>query len=233
MIARFAAAWILYLIATSCAFSATNQQQMGWAGWFNTHRLSEHWGYVSDVQLRSSDDWEEAQNLLLRPGLTYFFDNRNNLSLGYAWIATLNNPGDNLVEHRIWQQYIHTQSWRRAALTHRFRLEQRFVERQSGGDRLFSQRLRYFVRAVVPLKDTQSSFTRGPFVALQNELFFNIQHEENVNGKLFDQNRLLLAAGYRLSRRYDVELGYLNQFINGRAADTMNHVIQLGLYSRF
>jgi hypothetical protein len=30
-----------------------------------------------------------------------------------------------------------------------------------------------------------------------------------------------------------VELGYLNQFINGRAADTMNHVIQLGLYSRF
>ena len=206
---------------------------MGWSGWFNSHRLSEHWGYVSDVQPRSSDDWEEAQTLLLRPGVSYFLDNRNNVTLGYAWIGTLNNPGDNLVEHRIWQQYIHTQSWNQAAITHRFRLEQRFVEPQNGGDRLFSQRLRYFLRAVIPVKRGQSSFTAGPFVALQNELFFNIQNDENVNGKLFDQNRLFLAAGYRLSSRYDLELGYMNQFINGRVNDTMNHIVQLGLYSRF
>jgi hypothetical protein len=227
------AAWLLYLFLLPAAGADTNQQQMGWSAWFNSHRLNEHWGYVSDVQLRSSDGWEEAQNVLLRPGLSYFLDNRNNLSLGYAWIATLNNPGDNLVEHRIWQQYIHTQSWSRAALTHRFRLEQRFVEPQNGGDRLFSQRLRYFLRSVVPVKRGQSAFTSGPFVALQNELFFNIQHEENVNGKLFDQNRLLLAAGYRFSSRYDVELGYLNQFVNGRVNDTMNHIVQFALYSRF
>lgn len=233
MLARFAAACTLYLLALTTAYSATNQQQMGWSGWFNSHRLSEQWGYVSDIQLRSSDDWDEAQNLLLRPGITYFLDNRRNLTLGYAWIGTLNNPGDNLVEHRIWQQYIHSQSWSRAAITHRVRLEQRFVERQNSSDRLFSQRLRYFLRSVVPLQDDQSNFTSGPFVALQNELFFNIQHDENVNGKLFDQNRLLLAVGYRLSRRYDVELGYLNQFVNGRVDDTMNHVVQFGLYSRF
>jgi hypothetical protein len=155
------------------------------------------------------------------------------ITLGYALIATLNNPGDNLIEHRVFQQYIHTQSWSRTAITHRFRLEQRFVEQQTGGDRLFSQRLRYFLRSVVPMKSDQSSFSEGPFVAIQNELFFNVQHDENVNGKLFDQNRLLLAAGYRLSSRYDLELGYLNQFINGRAGDTMNHIVQFGLYSRF
>lgn len=227
------AAWLLYLLTVTSVRADTNQQQMGWSGWFNSHRLSEHWGYVSDVQLRSSDGWEEAQNVLLRPGVSYFLDNRNNFTLGYAWIATLNNPGDNLVEHRIWQQYIHTQSWRRAALTHRFRLEQRFVEPQNGGDRLFSQRLRYFLRSVVPVKSQGSSFTSGPFIALQNELFFNIQHDENVNGKLFDQNRLLLAAGYRISSRYDLELGYLNQFVNGRVNDTMNHIVQFALYSRF
>lgn len=227
------AACILYLFILPSASADTIQQQMGWTGWFNSHRLSEHWGYVSDVQLRSSDDWEEAQNLLLRPGVTYFLDNRNNVSLGYAWIGTLNNPGDNLVEHRIWQQYIHSQSWRKAAITHRFRLEQRFVEQQNRGDRLLSQRLRYFVRSVVPVNNKQSSFTEGWFVALQNELFFNIQHDENVNGKVFDQNRLLLGAGYRLSSRYDLELGYVNQFINGRVNDTMNHIVQFGLYSRF
>ena len=229
----FAAAAILFLLSAPSAFADTSQQQMGWGGWFNSHRLSERWSYVSDVQLRSGDAWEEAQNLLLRPGVSYFFDNRNNVTLGYAWIATLNNPGDNLVEHRIWQQYIHTQSSSRAAFTHRVRLEQRFVEQQNRGDRLFSQRLRYFLRSVVPLSSSPSSFSSGPFIAIQNELFFNIQHEQNVNGKLFDQNRLLLAAGYRLSSRYDIELGYLNQFINGRRDDTMNHIVQFGLYSRF
>ncbi|HWK51535.1 MAG TPA: DUF2490 domain-containing protein [Steroidobacter sp.] len=233
MMRKIAAAWIIYLLTTTSAFSETIQQQMGWAGWFNTHRLSEHWGYVSDVQLRSSDDWEEAQNALVRPGVTYYLDNRNNFSLGYAWIATLNNPGDNLIEHRIWQQYIHTHSWSAAAITHRVRLEQRFVEPQGGGDRRFSQRLRYFVRSVVPMSAGKSAFTQGPFVALQNELFFNIQHDEKINGHVFDQNRLLLAVGYRLSQRYDVELGYMNQFINGRVNDTMNHIVQFGLYSRF
>ena len=206
---------------------------MGWSGWFNTHRLNQQWGYLTDLQLRSSDDLEAAQNLILRPGVTYFLDNRNNVTLGYALIATLNNPGDNLIEHRIWQQYVHTQRWSQAAITHRFRLEQRFVEPQNGGDRLFSQRLRYFVRSVIPLQSDQPSFDEGPFVAFQNELFFNIQHDENVNGQLFDQNRLMLAGGYRLSKRYDLELAYINQFVNGRAADTMNHILQLGLYSRF
>jgi Protein of unknown function (DUF2490) len=230
---RLVAASIVYLLCLASTSADTIQQQMGWAGWFNTQRLSEHWGYLTDVQLRSSDDGQEAQNLILRPGVTYFLDNRNNFTLGYASIATLNNPGDNLMEHRTWQQYIHTHSWRRAAMTHRVRLEQRFVEPAGGGDRLFSQRLRYFHRSVVPLKSDQPGFTHGPFVAVQNEFFLNVQHDDKVNGNLFDQNRLFLAAGYRLSRRYDLEVGYLNQFINGRVDDTMNHIVQFGLYSRF
>jgi opacity protein-like surface antigen len=228
-----AAAWIFYLLSTASAVADTIQQQMGWAGWFNSDRLNERWGYLTDVQLRSSDSWDESQTLILRPGVSYFFDNKNNVSLGYAYIATLNNPGDNLVEHRIWQQYIHTQSWSRAAITQRLRLEQRFVEQQNGGDRLFSQRLRYLLRSVVPLHSEQSTFSYGPFFALQNELFFNVQHDEKVNGKLLDQNRLFVAVGYRLSSRYDLELGYLNQFVNGRVNDTMNHIVQFGLYSRF
>jgi hypothetical protein len=222
-----------FLLAPPVSRADTVQQHSGWAAWFNSDRLNDRWGYVTDVQLRSGDDLKEAQNLLVRPGLTYFFDGQNNATLGYALVATLNNPGDNLIEHRIWQQYIHTQTWSRAAVTHRFRLEQRFVEQQNTGDRLFSQRLRYFFRSVVPLKGDKASFTEGPFFAFQNELFLNVQHEDHVNGKLFDQNRLFLAGGYRLSSRYDLELGYLNQSINGRVNDTVNHIVQVGLYSRF
>ncbi len=80
--------------------------------------------------------------------------------------------------------------------------------------------MRYFIRGVVPLRGDKASFSEGPFFAFQNELFLNLQHRDHVNGKVFDQNRLFLAGGYRLSSRYDLEVGYMNQFINGRANDT-------------
>ncbi|MGH8563360.1 MAG: DUF2490 domain-containing protein [Gammaproteobacteria bacterium] len=230
---RLVATLALSLTSMTPALAETIEQHSGWAGWFNSVRLNEHWGLFTDAQVRSGDDLEEVQNVLLRPGVTYFHDEQNNFTLGYAWVATLNNPGDNLVEHRIWQQYVHTQSWQRAALTHRFRFEQRFVEPASGGDRLFSQRARYMFRSVIPLKTHDPSFKSGPFLALQNEIFLNVQHKENVNGKLFDQNRAFLGAGYRLSPEYDLEVAYINQYVDGRARNTMNHIVQLGLYSRF
>ncbi len=122
---------VLCLLASPLTLAETVQQHSGWGAWFNTDRINERWGFVSDVQLRSADDLKEAQNLLIRPGLTYFINGQNNVSGGYAYVATLNNPGDNLVEHRIWQQFIHTQTWNKAAITRRFRLEQRFVEQLS------------------------------------------------------------------------------------------------------
>lgn len=219
---------------TTPARASTAERESGWVAWFNTTKFNQHWGLVSDVQVRSGDHWEQVQNLLLRPGLSYSIDGRNSLSFGYAWIGTLNAASGDLVEHRVWQQYIHTQALGPAALMHRLRLEQRFVEQADGSDRHFSQRLRYFLRSVLPLQpQAGAAFERGWFGALQNELFFNVQHRDAVNGAGFDQNRAYVAAGYRLSRRLDFELGYLNQHVNGRNGDTLNHIVQLAMYTRF
>ncbi len=221
-------------LCTAPAAASTTDLESGWAAWFNTTKFNERWGLASDVQLRSSDQWDEVQNVLLRPGLSYFIDAHNNLTFGYAWIGTLNAPSGDLVEHRIWQQYVHTQPLGPAALTHRLRLEQRFVEPADGSDRRFSQRLRYFLRVMLPLQSRpHAAFEHGWFAAMQNELFFNVQHRDAVNGASFDQNRAYLAVGYRVSTRLDLELGYLNQYVNGRSGDTLNHVVQLALYTRF
>lgn len=222
------------LLLPAAVSAETIEQQSGWAGWFNTTRFNQHWGLASDIQLRSGDHWQDLQNVLLRPGVTYFADANTNVTLGYAWIGTLNRPSGDVEEHRIWQQLIRTQSLGPAALTHRLRLEQRFTEATPGSGHAFSQRLRYFLRAVIPLGSaTAKPFERGAFAALQNELFFNVQHRDVTNGSLFDQNRAYVAAGYRFSKMVDLELGYLNQAIHGRAANTQNHVIQLALYTRF
>ncbi|RZK55948.1 MAG: DUF2490 domain-containing protein [Pedobacter sp.] len=230
-----------FCLLTSSLFAQTVNQSTGWFLFLNSTKFNDKWGMHFDLQLRSEDKWDGLRNLLVRPGVTYYINKNSNATLGYLFTQTY-LPNDILVgaaplkntltEHRIWQQYIYShQPWKGATLSHRFRLEQRFIERQT--DDLFSQRLRYFFRLVQPLQKQEATFTRGGFVALQDELFFNIQNKDDLNGSVFDQNRAYLAAGYRFSKKLDVELGYLNQAINGRTSNTINNVVQVAVYTRF
>lgn len=205
--------------------------QTGWAAWFNTTKLSQGWTLTSDVQLRSSDDWEDVRNVLLRAGLTRAWGPNATLTGGYAYIDTLNAPGPDLTEHRFWQQLVLNRKFAGNPLTHRFRLEQRFIDRPGGAD-FYSDRVRYFTRLIVPFaKRDDGSFT-GTFVALQNEVFLNLSNRERLNGKLFDQNRAYVAIGRRIDAGLDLEIGYMNQYLAGRTRDTDNHVIQLAVYTR-
>ncbi|HEY4286147.1 MAG TPA: DUF2490 domain-containing protein [Puia sp.] len=167
-----------------------------------------------------------------------------------------------LPEHRIWEQLVYTHPVRFGAghsgvhpgahsgvhseaahsvahhpatptLTHRLRLEQRYLPKHhpEGNDLVRdghreAHRLRYFFRGVIPL-------SAGFFAAAQNEIFFNLGDRSAVNGKSFDQNRAYLAAGYRLNRQFDMEVGYMNQYISGAgSASTNNHIMQLATYLR-
>jgi hypothetical protein len=136
-------------------------------------------------------------------------------------------------------------------LTHRLRLEQRYLPKHHPeGDELVrdghreAHRLRYFFRGIIPLSSLSdqgagagpaksAAFTKGFFAAVQNEIFFNLGDRSAVNGKTFDQNRAYLAAGYRLNKQFDMELGYMNQYISGAGSNsTNNHIMQLATYLR-
>ena len=140
-----------------------------------------------------------------------------------------------------------------ATLAHRLRLEQRYLPKHHPeGDQLVrdghreAHRLRYFFRGIIPLSSQpdqaamagaapakSAAFNKGFFAAVQNEIFFNLGDRSAVNGKLFDQNRAYLAAGYRLNKQFDMELGYMNQYISGAGANsTNNHIVQLATYLR-
>ena len=99
-------------------------------------------------------------------------------------------------------------------------------------EEVFTQRLRYFVRSIIPLEQQKNTFSKGFFAAIQDEIFLNIQNKEKINNSFFDQNRIYGAIGYRFSARVDLETGYMNQFINGMNADVSNNIIQLALYTR-
>lgn len=233
-------------IFASSLYAQTINQSTGWFMFLNGTKFNDKWGMHFDFQLRSEKNWDGIRNLLVRPGLTYYINKNSNATVGYLFTQTYlphqypvfaegavpYEPKFTLTEHRIWQQYIYNhQPWRGATLSHRFRLEQRFIERQT--DDLFSQRFRYFFRLMQPLERQAEGFSKGIFAALQNELFFNLQNKDQLNGKLFDQNRAYLAMGYRFSKKVDLEAGYLNQTIKGLNNSTINHAVQLALYTRF
>jgi hypothetical protein len=151
---------------------------------------------------------------------------------------------------------------RTTVLSHRLRLEQRYIPKHHAegsslvhDKQVYAGRLRYFTRAVIPFgrahtitapaggpansaptpTGTASSraFTQGFFAAIQNEIFLNIGDPSPVNGKVFDQNRAYMALGYRCSKQFDVEMGYLNQYVSGAGSNsTNNHVMQVATYIR-
>jgi hypothetical protein len=227
---------ICIVFASFGSFAQTQQQTSGWFLYLTNIKLNQKWGLVADVQLRSANDFGYLRNFLVRPGVTYFINKNNNVTLGYLLATTKTEVAGaadiNIAEHRIWEQYIYTHKLSSIFATHRLRMEQRFIEQNNGTD-IFAQRFRYFFRLIQPLQAKAATFERGAFVALQNEVFLNVQHKDLLNKSLFDQNRAYLAAGYRFSKKLDLELGYLNQATNGLNNYTINNIVQFAVYTRF
>lgn len=198
-----------------------------WSAWFNSTKINDQWQLISDVQVRSSDEAKFVRNVLVRPGLSYAVSPNTAVAAGYAYIGSYSPDQPDTLEHRLWQQVVHRQALAAGQLQHRVRLEQRFIERASGGD-IHSDRLRYFLRYTQPISADASTF-----VALQNEVFLNLTHKDSLNNQRFDQNRAYIGLGKTLKPGLSVELGYLNQHINGLRNDTTNHAIQASVSTNF
>ncbi len=223
-------------------------QFSGWLATFNTFKTGKKTSIHNDIQWRSSDKFQHTQTLLLRGGLNVHVNKQLTVTTGYAFIhnrRVVNDISGYVPEHRIWEQLLYNHKLaigshgKNILVSHRFRLEQRFISKSivqndelNNDGSLYANRFRYFIRNVFPLQQ-QPTFSKGLFAALQNEVFVNFGNTSNVNGKFFDQNRLYLAIGYRLHSSFDIEAGYMNQYVSGRGnAFTNNHVAQVAGYVR-
>lgn len=235
--------WMMVVFILTCSKPLLAQQKQfsGWLASFNTFRLNKKISLHFDGQWRSNDDLIHTQTLLLRPGLNLHLNKNTIVTAGYAFISNRtvkNNSSGYFTEHRLWQQLIAMQSFKKTAIQHRFRFEERFIPQTSVVNNelvkdktVFATRLRYFTRAVIPFTKS-SSFSKGWFGSLQNEVFVNTSNANASNNQFFDQNRAYASIGYRLAKTTDVELGYMNQYINGRTVNTSNHIIQVAAYLR-
>lgn len=219
----------------SAVASGVRAQTSTFNAWFfsnHQQKLSEKWNLLSDVQWRSSDRLKFLQTILIRPGLRYDFSKKQSVAVGYAYLGNWEETAGKrtfALEHRVWEQYNLKLTAGRIEINNRVRLEQRFLEASRGFD--FAQRFRYYIRSQLPLVNREN-FTKGIYVALQNEIFLNIQNKEAANNRFFDQNRLYGFLGYRFSKKLDVETGYLFRYRITKEAQR-NHIVQLVVATSF
>jgi len=213
-----------------------------WFATFHKYSLNDKLSIHFDGQLRSNDQVKQLQTLLLRTGLNIKTSAKTITTAGYAFINNRRVVGSvigHAPEHRFWEQFIVNHPIGKASMQHRFRFEQRLLGqgKVQGNDYeidgyKYANRFRYFFRSVLPFTKS-SPFTKGAFGELQNEILLGFGNLSAVNGKTFDQNRFYVAVGYRFSKKFDAEIGYMNQYVEGRGnAFANNHIFQLASYVR-
>lgn len=184
-----------------------------WLIYIGNKKLSQKWNLHNEVQYRNYNTIGDLEQLLLRVGLGYTFnESKNNVLLGYGYILSENYLDNNtdkvsVNEQRIFQQFTSKQKIGIVSLNHRYRFEQRFVQSD------FKMRLRYFLGLNIPLTKKEN-----------NKLYFSAYNEIFLNTEpaVFDRNRLYGGIGYRINKNIRLEAGYMNQFFEKNSSDQLN-----------
>ena len=202
------------LLALPTIVSAQDSNLGNWLIYIGSKKLNSKWNIHNEVQYRNYNAIGDLEQLLLRTGVGYNVNDKNNVLLGYGYILSENYIGESddkiaINEHRIFQQYTTKQDISKVSLSHRYRLEQRFVEED------FKLRFRYFLSLKIPLKIKEKG-TSPLYLSAYNEIFLNSK------SSIFDRNRVYGGLGYNLSENIKIELGYINQFFETNSRDQIN-----------
>ena len=204
--------------------------------------LNDRWGVLFDASARRSGPLDQAMANFVRGGLAYAVNEHVRIAAGANWSRTY--PYGELpsaypvTERRVWQQAVISHGIGRLELSHRYRLEQRFRGRRNDPDVDHidswerSGRFRYQVKGTLPLSGDAIEPGEA-YVSLANELFIGFGRHVQYN--LFDQNRATFSVGYRLTRSWRTEVGFLEHVIfKGNGVDVeRNHTVTFSLaYSR-
>lgn len=202
---------LTFLLTLPVFLNAQDSNFGNWLMYFGNKKIDTKWNIHNEVQYRNYNVIGDLEQLLLRTGLGYTFnEGKNNVLLGYGYILSENyiddtNTKQTVNEHRIFQQFISLQTIGSVKLNHRYRFEQRFIEDD------FKLRFRYFLGLNIPIANASKYY-----FSAYNELFLNT---ENV---IFDRNRIYFGLGFKVNDSIKIEAGYMSQLFETSSRDQLN-----------
>ncbi len=210
----------------------TDHNQVGWYVYVGDHQVARKWRMHTEYQWRRVDFIRTWQQSLARVGVAYQVLEKLQVGGGYTYFTTypygahpVADQGVPTQEHRIHQDVQWKDAVGRFALSHRIRLEQRWLSQAADSDPrrvaawMFQHRIRYYLQANFPLKGPTIEDREFYFTCF-DELF--VGFGRHVKNNVFNQNRILGGVGYRVSKGCQLELGYLNQITQHSANDLVS-----------
>lgn len=230
---------IFFLLFFTFSFSQELvQEQRIWFAYTGQYKVANSFGYHIEAQFRMDNQLKTSQQNLFRIGAIYFLNSNKSFSVGYGLINTYNAEIDEYFkENRLWEQYQYNKKWHdsKNTIIHRFRLENRWVERLILSDNVvlstgnnFQNRLRYLNRNLFHILQFKATHEEL-YAVLQNEIFLTLG-DNKVNDKFVDQNRFMIGLGLNYNNAIRLELGYMNHFITTTGiSNLMNHTVTISL----
>ena len=211
----------------------TREQQATWVGAVAEGVITSRLSVWFDGSWRRMGLGGRPQQLLLRPGVVVTVAPGVKLAAGYTWAATAPYGalpiGAPTREHRSWQDLQLAHKAGAVNVSHRFRLEQRWIHpllASGAGPSAYTNRFRYRVRGTLPISPLQ--LNGSPVSALAwNELLMPIGGSRQTF--MLGQNRATLGLGLPLSRTMQAEVAYMNLYnaFPARRANEVNHTFWL------
>lgn len=196
----------------------SDDNSIGWLAYTGTLKIHPKIALHTEYQWRRVDGLKNPQQSLLRTGVNYAVKKDVSLNVGYAFADT-DSYGDYanaFSEHRIYEQIILKNPIGKVDVSHRFTLEQRFLEKfstqngETNTDWVFLNRMRYRVRTEIPIYKNSTDNNSWSIILL-DEVF--VGFGKNVAVNVFDQNRLAALVGYKVNKNVKIEAGYLSQIL--------------------
>jgi hypothetical protein len=196
-----------------------------WLTLSHDYHINDKWRLNLHLQPRWRQEGKEFDQIIYRPGIYYKVAPSLSLGVGYGYILTHLTSGGNTHEQRLWEDVIYqTNLTEEIKFLSRSRLEQRHLE----GRPDVAHRLRQTVRFAVP-----THIINGLSAVFYDEYFININDASWGVHKGFDQNRAFVGVNYLFNQHANMDVGYLNQYVNRPNVDVENHVLAVTINTTF
>ena len=210
--------FLLFISSYVHSQTSTSYQNLYWIKYYNQLTINSNLTWHNEIDMRRFMENSRLHHLIGHSHLHYKFLPNLDAALGLTFSQQspqFVDANSNLIvpEFRIFQEVTSSLYFsKRVSLSHRFRLEERFISKNNGTVLLegqdFNLRFRYRPQLNIILSSLESKTPTN--LKLSDELMVNFGGEILYNH--FDQNRIHVAVEKGLSKNFSLEFGYLHWY---------------------